>query len=291
LNLLTYIADNRVTIADGAMGTELFRAGLMGGERNNLTNPESVLKIHRNYLEAGATLITTNTLTMNRIFIESHAMDIDIARVNEAGAKLARQAAGSNHFVLGDISSAGQLLEPYGEFTEELFISNYQEQAGILAENGVDAYIIETVMDLREAICALRACKSISSLPVFVTLSFSTADNGGRTIMGNSAKDCAVSLTQEGADAIGANCGSLDPKDIPSIISEFRKNSSLPLIVQPNAGKPKLINNITSFDMPPNIFADSMAECIKNGASIVGGCCGTTPDHIKALSGLLNIYF
>lgn len=289
MNLLTYIANNSVTIADGAMGTELFSAGLMGGELNNLTNPESVLKIHRSYLEAGATLITTNTLTMNRIFIESHAMDIDAARVNEAGAKLARQVTGSNHFVLGDISSTGQLLEPYGEFSEEIFISNYQEQARILSENGVDAFIIETVMDLREAICALRACKSISSLPVFVTLSFSTAENGGRTMMGNSAKDCAISLTQEGADAIGANCGSLDPRDFPSIISEFRKYSHVPIIAQPNAGKPKLLDNTTSFDMPPDIFADCLAKCVKNGANIIGGCCGTTPNHIKALSGLLNI--
>lgn len=286
MNLLKYIANNRVTIADGAIGTELFNAGLIGGEQNNLTNPESVLKIHRSYLEAGSTLLTTNTLTMNRIFIESHKMDIDIARVNEAGAKLARQAIGSNQFVLGDISSTGQLLEPYGELSEETFIRNFQEQAKILSDNGVDAFIIETMMDLREAICALRACKSISSLPAFVTMSFSTIENGGRTIMGNSAKDCAISLTHEGADAIGANCGTLDPENISMIMSQLREYSPLPLIAQPNAGKPKLLNDITSFDMPPDKFADCLAKCIQNGASIIGGCCGTTPNHIKAITGL-----
>ncbi len=286
MNLLKYIADNRIIITDGAMGTELFRAGLTGGEQCNLFYPDAVLKIHRSYLDAGATLVTTNTLTMNRIFIESHALDIDITKVNEAGVKLARQAAGSKHFVLGDISSTGQMLEPYGEFSEETFVRNFQEQAGILSENGIDAFIIETVMDLREAICALHACKSISSLPVFVTLSFSTAENGGRTMMGNSVKECAISLTREGADAIGANCGSLDPKDFPLIIAEFRKYSSLPLIAQPNAGKPKLLNNTTSFDMPPNTFADCLAKCIQNGAGIIGGCCGTTPNHIKALTSL-----
>jgi 5-methyltetrahydrofolate--homocysteine methyltransferase len=284
MNLLTYITNNRVTIADGAIGTELFNAGLIGVEQNNLTNPESVLKIHRSYLEAGSTLLTTNTLTMNRIFIESHKMDIDIIRVNEAGVKLARQAIGSNQFVLGDISSTGQLLEPYGEFSEETFIRNFQEQAKILSDNGVDAFIIETMMDVREAICALRACKSISSLPVFVTMSFSTIENGGRTIMGNSAKDCATSLTHEGADAIGANCGTLDPEHIPLIISQLREYSPLPLIAQPNAGKPKLLNNTTSFDMPPDKFADCLAKCIQNGASIIGGCCGTTPNHIKAIT-------
>jgi len=289
VNLLKYITGNRIIIADGAMGTELFRAGLTGGEQNNLVNPDAVLKIHRSYMEAGAALVTTNTLTMNRIFIESHGLDIDVAKVNQAGVKLARQAAGSKHFVLGDISSAGQMLEPYGEFSEETFVRNFQEQAGILSENGIDAFIIETVMDLREAICALRACKSVSSLPVFVTLSFSTAENGGRTMMGNSVKECAISLTKEGADAIGTNCGSLDPEDFPLIISEFRKYSSLPLIAQPNAGKPKILNNTTSFDMPPNTFAECLAECIKNGASIIGGCCGTAPNHIKALTGLRNI--
>jgi len=284
MNLLEHITKHPITITDGAMGTELFKAGLTGVEQNNLTNPESVLKIHRSYIEAGAALIITNTLTMNRIFIESHSIDIDIFKVNEAGAKLARQAAGSDHFVLGDISSTGQLLEPYGEFSEETFIRNFQEQAEILSENGVDAFIIETIMDLREAICALRACKSISSLPVFVTMSYSTAENGGRTIMGNSAKDCAVALTQEGADAIGSNCGSIGPEDFPVIVSEMEKHSPLPLIAKPNAGKPKLLNNVTSFNMPPNIFADCMAKCIKNGASIIGGCCGTTPKHIEAIS-------
>jgi 5-methyltetrahydrofolate--homocysteine methyltransferase len=286
MNLLTYIANNRVTIADGAIGTELFNAGLMGVEENNLTNPESVLKIHRSYLEAGSTLLTTNTLTMNRIFIESHKMDIDIIKVNEAGVKLARQAIGSNQFVLGDISSTGQLLEPYGEFSEETFIRNFQEQAKILSDNGVDAFIIETMMDIREAICALRACKSISSLPVFVTMSFSTIENGGRTIMGNSAKDCAVSLTLEDADAIGANCGTLDPENIPLIISQLRDYSPLPILAQPNAGKPKLLNDSTNFDMAPDKFADCLAKCIQNGASIIGGCCGTTPNHIKAITGL-----
>jgi 5-methyltetrahydrofolate--homocysteine methyltransferase len=142
------------------------------------------------------------------------------------------------------------------------------------------------MMDVREAICALRACKSISSLPVFVTMSFSIIENGGRTIMGNSAKDCAISLTHEGADAIGANCGTLDPENISLIISQLREYSPLPIIAQPNAGKPKLLNDTTSFDMPPDKFADCLAKCIQNGVSIIGGCCGTTPNHIKAITGL-----
>ena len=287
MKLLEHVANQKITIADGAMGTELFRAGLTGGEINNLTNPDSVQNIHRSYLKAGARLITTNTLTMNRIFIESHSLDIDVVKVNEAGAILARQSAGNDNYVLGDISSTGQLLEPYGEFSEESFFHTYKEQAGILAENGIDGFIIETITDLREALCALRACKTISSLPVFVTISFSTAENGGKTIMGNSAKDCAISLTEEGADAIGTNCGSIDPKDFPAIISQMKENSRLPIIAQPNAGKPVLLNDTVTFNMPPEIFADCILESIKSGAGIVGGCCGTTPEHIKTLSAFI----
>ncbi len=284
MKLLEHIANHKITLADGAMGTELFRAGLTGGEINNLTNQDSVQKIHRSYIEAGARLITTNTLTMNRIFIESHSLDIDVVKVNEAGAKLTRESAGNVNFILGDISSTGQLLEPYGEFSEDAFYHNFLEQASILADNGIDGFIIETMTDLREALCALRACKKISSLPVFVTISFSTAENGGKTIMGNSAKECAISLTQEGADAIGTNCGSIDPKDFPVIISQMKENSRLPIIAQPNAGKPILLNDIVTFNMPPEAFANCISESIKCGASIIGGCCGTTPEHIKALA-------
>ncbi|KKK58647.1 hypothetical protein LCGC14_3042340, partial [marine sediment metagenome] len=241
--------------------------------------PEAVLEIHREYCQAGCNGLTTNTLTMNRIYIETHNVGVNVCEVNKAGTELARQAASEGQYVLGDISSTGQLLEPYGSYKESQFYDSFAEQAEILAESGVDGFIVETMFDLNEALCALRACKGDFSLPVIVSMAFQTEANGGRTIMGNSAEDCARRLGDAGADVIGANCGDLDPEQM---------STSLPILTQPNAGKPKLIGDKTIFEMRPEPFAAGMDKCIEAGASLVGGCCGTTPEHIRALADMLN---
>ena len=146
---------------------------------------------------------------MNRLYIETHKLDIDVESVNRAGAKLAIDAMGPEGYVLGNLSSTGQLLDPYGTYVEEEFVDTFKEQATYLAEGGVAGFIIETIMDLREAVCAIKACKEVSSLPVIACMSFFSRSNGGRTAMGNSAEECARTLTNEGADAIGTNCGSM----------------------------------------------------------------------------------
>jgi 5-methyltetrahydrofolate--homocysteine methyltransferase len=225
---------------------------------------------------------------MNRIYIETHNVGASVRDVNRAGAELARQATNSDQYVLGNISSTGQLLEPYGTYKEAEFYDAFKEQAEILAESGVDAFIIETMFDLREATCALRACKDNSSLPVIVSMAFTTEEKGGRTMMGNSAQDCARILTDVGADVIGANCGDIDPTQMATIVSLLRSATTLPILAQPNAGKPKLVDNKTVFEMEPAPFADGMAECLQAGARIVGGCCGTTPEHIQAVAGMLQ---
>ena len=270
------------------MGTELDKLGLMSRGENNIAAPDAVLSIHRAYAACGSQSLTTNTLTMNRIYIETHHVDVDVREVNLAGAALARQAASDGQYVLGDMCSTGQLLEPYGTFTEQQFYDAFREQAELLAEGGVDAFLIETMIDLREALCALRACKDAASLPVMVTMAFSTESNGGRTIMGNSAKDCAQQLADAGADVVGANCGSVDPYQTAEIVSLFKSACSLPILAQPNAGLPRLVGDRTLFDMGPEAFAQGVAECIRAGAQIVGGCCGTTPEHIRAVSELTS---
>jgi len=141
---------------------------------------------------------------------------------------------------------------------------------------------------LREAMCALRACKDKLSLPVIVSIAFATETKGGRTMMGNSAEQCAESLMDAGADVIGANCGDIDPAQMAVIVSLLKTATSLPVLAQPNAGKPKLVDNETIFDMEPEAFAQGIAECLHAGASILGGCCGTTPEHIRAVAGLLG---
>ena len=207
-----------VILLDGAIGTELGKHGLMGRARPNLDNPEVVLKIQREYASCGCDAITTNTLTMNRMYIETHNVGVSVQDVNRAGVELARRAVSKGQYVLGNIGSTGQLLEPYGTFKESQFYDAFREQAGILAETGVDGFIIETMFDLREAKCALRACKENFSLPVIVSIAFSSESKGGRTMMGDSAEKCAKGLTEWGADVIGANCGEIDPAQMAVIV-------------------------------------------------------------------------
>jgi len=288
MNLLTLLKNQGIILLDGAIGTELDKQGLMGTARNNLDNPDVVLEIQREYARCGCDALTTNTLTMNRVYIETHNLNISVREVNQAGVELARQAANDKQFVLGDVSSTGQLLEPYGTYKEQQFYDAFKEQADILAETGVDGFIIETMFDLREALCALRACKGEFSLPVIVSIAFKTETKGGRTIMGNSAADCAKSLTDAGADAIGANCGDLDPDQMAVVVSLLKKETNVPILAQPNAGKPRLVGDKTVFDMEPATFALGINQCLQAGARLVGGCCGTTPGHIHAVAALLN---
>lgn len=288
MDLSEALKNKGVILLDGAIGTELDKRGLMGRASNNLDSPEVVLEIQREYAKSGCDALTANTLTMNRIYIETHNVCVSVREVNRAGAELARQAADKGQYVLGNISSTGQLLEPYGTYKESQFYDAFKEQAEILAESGVDGFLIETMFDLREAICALRAGKDKLSLPVIVSIAFATEAKGGRTMMGDSAEQCAKSLTDAGADVIGANCGDVDPAQMAVIVSLLKSATSLPVLAQPNAGKPKLVDNETIFDMEPEAFAQGITECLRAGASIVGGCCGTTPGHIRAVAGLLG---
>jgi 5-methyltetrahydrofolate--homocysteine methyltransferase len=286
MDLSAALKKKDVILLDGAIGTELDKRGLMGRAGNNLDNPKIVLEIQREYAECGCDAITTNTLTMNRIYIETHNLGVSVRDVNRAGAELARQAVGKGQYVLGNMSSTGQLLEPYGTYKESQFYDAFREQAEILAEAGVDGFIIETMFDLREAMCALRACKDNFLLPVIVSIAFATEAKGGRTMMGDSAEKCAKQLTDGGADVIGANCGDIDPAQMAVIVSLLKSATSLPVLAQPNAGKPKLVGNETMFDMAPEAFAQGISGCLQAGAKLVGGCCGTTPEHIRAVAGL-----
>jgi 5-methyltetrahydrofolate--homocysteine methyltransferase len=283
LDFWRLLKDRKVVLLDGAMGTQLDKKGLMGRGTANLDTPQAVLEVHRAYAQARCDALITNTLTMNRIYIETHHVCVPVRDVNRAGVELAREAAGGRLCVLGDLSSTGQLLEPYGTYKETQFHDAFREQVEVLAEAGVDGFIIETMFDLREALCALRACKESLSLPVIVSIAFQTDTNGGRTMMGNTADQCARQLTDAGADVIGANCGDLDPMQMSRVVVLLRAATDRPLAAQPNAGKPQLIEDRTVFDMEPAAFSEGIAECIRAGAQLVGGCCGTTPEHIRAV--------
>jgi 5-methyltetrahydrofolate--homocysteine methyltransferase len=283
MNLHDAIAARSPLLLDGAMGTQLAVAGLEMGGQNCVSHPEEVLDVHQRYAAIGTDILITNTLTMNRIYIETHGLEVDPKAVNLSGARLAKKAVGPGQYILGDISSTGQLLEPYGSLSEEHAYAAFREQAEYLLAGGVDGFIVETMLDLREALCALRACREVAPLPVLVTLSFQTAEKGGRTIMGNAAGASAAALVEAGAMAVGVNCGDLDPHETARVIGLMRDAVEVPLIAQPNAGRPRLVGKQTVFDMSAEAFADGIAECMEAGATLVGGCCGTTPEHIRRL--------
>ena len=287
MDLLEFLTKSEnVVMLDGGMGTQLDERGVEMGGPSCLTDPDAVLAVHRSYAEQGAMLLITNTLTMNRVYIESHGLDVDVRAVNLAGARLARQAVVGGQYVLGDISSTGQMLVPLGELIEEEAFTSYQEQAEILAEGGEDGFIIETMYDHDETLIAVRACKAAADLPVIASMTFETIRNDGRTIMGNSAADCAKALTEAGVDVVGANCGNLTPLELAEVVRWMAAATHLPVAIQPNAGKPRLEGDKAVFDMSPEEFAKGIAACIENGARIVGGCCGTSPAHLHAIKPL-----
>lgn len=284
MKLLELLAgDKRTIFLDGAMGTQLGEAGLEMGGQNSVTNPDAVLAVQRRYADCGIDLLITNTLTMNRVNIESHGIEVDVREVNLAGARLARTAARHGQLVLGDMSSTGKMLKPYGELSEGDAYAAFAEQAAILAEGGVDGLIIETMIDLREALCALRAAREACDLPIVASIAFNTVRSGGRTVMGDTAHDCAQALTDAGACTVGTNCGSLDPLEMAEIVSTMRDATPLPIIAQPNAGKGRLADKSLVFDMAPEAFAAGVKECVLAGARLVGGCCGTSPAHIRTM--------
>lgn len=288
MSLVDLLKQKTPCLFDGAMGTELAAAGLEMGGQINLRHPDEVLRIHRAYSQIGCDFLITNTLTMNRIYIETHKVGVDVSEVNLVGVKLAKAAATCGQYVLGDISSTGKMLEPYGEYTEAQFHETFKEQAQYLAEGGVDGFIVETMFDLREAICAVRACRAVAPLPVVACLAFHTPERGGRTIMGNTAADSAKALVEAGACAVGANCGQLSPREMAIVVARMREVASVPIVAQPNAGKPQLVEGRTAFRMQPIDFADGIVRCLDSGASAVGGCCGTTPEHIRCVAQVIE---
>jgi len=274
-----------IIIFDGAVGTQLAARGAKSSGESNLTAPDIVGEVHRAYVEAGANAIIANTFCMNRLFVAAQGVEGDVAAINRAGVEIARRAAGDSAAVIGDIGPTGEMLKPVGRCTEELMYEAFLEQARALADAGVDAFIIETMIDNREAVCAVRACKENFKPPVIVSMTYATTLKGGLTTMGHKATDNAKALEKAGADFLGSNCGGLDPKEMAVIVASYRSVSALPVLVEPNAGKPRLDENDRAvYEMDPAVFAEGVRECIAAGATLVGGCCGTSPAHIRAIA-------
>ena len=277
----------RVVLADGAMGTELQKAGLgLGdsGERWNLERPDRVEAIQRAYVEAGCDLIITNSFGANRWVLGRYGLADRVGDVNRAAAAIARRAAGPRG-VLGDIGPFGGLLAPLGEVTVQEVQQAFLGQAQALLAGGADGIIIETMGALDEAAAAVRAARAAGAAVIIASMAFDRTRKGDvRTMMGVSPQDAAVALVGAGADVVGANCGTkMMPPDFVEVVSAMKANVAVPIIVQANAGQPELVDGRAVYRLSPEQFAAGMREVISAGASIVGGCCGTTPAHLAAL--------
>lgn len=282
---LIELAKTMPVLSDGAMGTMLQARGLPAGacpELWNVEHPEIIKSIHNAYIEAGSKAISTNTFGGNRLKLQSYGLADRTRELNAAGAAVAREA-GNDVFVMASVGPTGHFLEPLGELSFDDAADIFAEQAEALAEGGADVILLETFSDLTEARAALAGALR-SGMPCFCTLAFDTA---GRTMMGVDPVTAASELTKSGAKGVGANCG-VGPSETLDIIRQIRSASSGIVIAQPNAGVPKIVGGQTVFDSTPEDMAAYAVLFAKAGANIIGGCCGSTPDHIRAMAASLR---
>ncbi len=279
---------------DGAMGTQLFARGIRQGqcvELLNVEQPKIVEEVHRAYLEAGCDAVLTNTFGGNAVSLRRHRADIQTERLNEAAARLARRQAGPERYVLGDIGPCGDFLEPLGMLKREDLKTAFARQVRGLLDGGVDALLIETMTALEEIETAIEAVRTFSDLPILVSLAFDSAKQGFRTMMGVSPAQAVERLAGLGVFAVGFNCGTLDMESYVLLAQEFAATllgRGLLLLAEPNAGKPRLEGEQVVYDLTPEEFACGLEQIHRIGALILGGCCGTSPQHLDAAVRLIR---
>lgn len=275
-------APGNLPLFDGGMGSLIAARGLSApGQVSDmlvLTNPQAITEIQAEYVAAGSDIITTATFNSN---INNLGSEETVAAVFAAAVKCARDAGAS--YVSADIGPIGELLEPYGDLEEDEAYEIFAQQVRAAAAAGADFISIETMMDLNEAVIALKAAKAESDLPVICSMSFQA---NGFTMFGNTPEAAVQTLAELGADAVGMNC-STGPEDMIPLVARMRAVTDLPIIAQPNAGLPKTgADGKATYDMDPDTYAGYMKEIIGAGATLLGGCCGTNPDFIRAISAL-----
>ena len=285
--ILQRLASGEVLIADGATGTMLLEAGLptgTPGEAWILERPEEIMKLHRAYVEAGSQIILTTTFGGTRARLKAAGLEVQEAEINRRAAELARQVAGGDLYVGGDIGPTGELMVPLGPLTYEAAVELFAEQAQALAAGGADCIYIETMSDLNEAKAAVEGARQGCDLPVFCTFSF---DTHGRTSMGVSPTQAAQAMAALGVPAIGANCGHA-PEEVLDILPQMRQAApdaeAIALIAKPNAGLPRMIKRQVVYDATPERMAELARRYVELGARIVGACCGSSPAHIAAIT-------
>ncbi len=275
-----------VLVSDGAWGTFLQQKGLQPGECPelwNITHRDAVADIARSYILAGSDMIETNSFGGNRYKLEKYGLEGQVTELNKAAAEISREAAGPGKWVLGSIGPTGKMLM-LEEVTPEELYEAFREQAVALEAGGADAIVVETMTDLEEAVLAVRAARENTRLEVICTMTFDQLVTGEyRTMMGISPADMVQPLQNAGASIIGANCGNGMAGMIPVVEEIRRTNPEIPVLVHANAGLPVYCDGTTCFPENPEEMASCVVQLVAAGANIIGGCCGTTPEHIAEI--------
>lgn len=280
-------AKTELLICDGGMGTQLHARGLAPGECPEkwcLDKPGLVRSVHQAYRDAGSLIVEANTFGGNRYKLSHYGLDADAAAINRAGAALAREVAGDTQYVMASMGPTGLFMEPYGDETEAAFYEAFAEQARAFEAGGADAVIVETMMAVEECCVAVRAVRENTGLTCLASFTFDPQPDGGyASMMGVTPEQFAEQAQAAGAQIIGANCGT-GPDHMIAIIGRLRAVTKAPLIAMPNAGMPELVCGETVFPESPEEMASKVGRLVAAGASIIGGCCGTTPAHIAAMA-------
>jgi len=267
------------------MGTMLMKAGKAGLKTPillNLDEPELVADIHRQYYAAGADVVITNTFGGSPLKLVADGLDQQMAELNRAAVKLVRKACPAGKYVAGDIGPSGKMLKPLGDAAPEDVQTSFFSQAEVLIDSGVDLIIIETMFSLEEALAAVQGVRKAGDILLLASMTYTKTPNGFFTMMGETVSQCTAALAEAGADMMGANC-TLNSTDTIDLTKALRAATDRPILVQPNAGKPVTSEGLTYYEQTPAEFAADAQKIHAAGADMLGGCCGTTPEFIKAV--------
>jgi len=282
LNLAQFVSTVRVL--DGAWGTELQSMGLPAGacpELWNVENPDAVRAVADSYVQAGSDVIITNTFGANKFVLSQHGAENRVAELAESGASISRAAAGDEVKVFASIGPSGKVVMMQ-EVPQEQLLQTFADAAGAVERGGADAVVLETFNELDEITLALQAVKSACRLPVVCSMTYTAGPDGTATVMGNRPEQLVEMAGKHGADAVGANCGA-GPEHYVKIVQLYRQATDMPVWVKANAGMPTIVDGKTTFPLSPQQFAACVSDLASAGANFIGGCCGTGPEHIRAI--------